>query len=93
MTGPGGRVLPLDEIALPGAPQRQQRARRGRRGPAASASRRTPSARAVAGFSGVEHRLELVAEVDGVRFVNDSQGTQPDAVIAGAAQLRARRWC
>jgi UDP-N-acetylmuramoylalanine--D-glutamate ligase len=31
---------------------------------------------------GVEHRLEQVAVVDGVRFVNDSQGTQPDAVIA-----------
>jgi len=33
-------------------------------------------------FTGVEHRLETVATVDGVRFVNDSQGTQPDAVIA-----------
>jgi UDP-N-acetylmuramoylalanine--D-glutamate ligase len=30
----------------------------------------------------VEHRLERVAVVDGVQFVNDSQGTQPDAVIA-----------
>jgi UDP-N-acetylmuramoylalanine--D-glutamate ligase len=37
---------------------------------------------AAAGFAGVEHRLEEVAVVDGVRFVNDSQGTQPDAVIA-----------
>jgi UDP-N-acetylmuramoylalanine--D-glutamate ligase len=35
-----------------------------------------------AAFTGVEHRLEPVALVDGVRFVNDSQGTQPDAVIA-----------
>jgi UDP-N-acetylmuramoylalanine--D-glutamate ligase len=38
--------------------------------------------RAAAAFRGVEHRLEVVAIVDGVRFVNDSQGTQPDAVIA-----------
>jgi len=38
--------------------------------------------RAAAAFTGVEHRLEQVAIVDGVRFVNDSQGTQPDAVIA-----------
>ena len=30
----------------------------------------------------MEHRLEQVATVDGVRFINDSQGTQPDAVIA-----------
>jgi UDP-N-acetylmuramoylalanine--D-glutamate ligase len=38
--------------------------------------------RAAAAFTGVEHRLEPVATVDGVRFVNDSQGTQPDAVVA-----------
>jgi len=38
--------------------------------------------RAAAGFAGVEHRLERVATVDGVQFINDSQGTQPDAVIA-----------
>jgi UDP-N-acetylmuramoylalanine--D-glutamate ligase len=37
---------------------------------------------AVRSFPGVEHRLELVATVEGVRYVNDSQGTQPDAVIA-----------
>jgi UDP-N-acetylmuramoylalanine--D-glutamate ligase len=37
---------------------------------------------AAANFEGVEHRLERVAEIDGVRYVNDSQGTQPDAVIA-----------
>jgi UDP-N-acetylmuramoylalanine--D-glutamate ligase len=38
--------------------------------------------RAAANFRGVEHRLEPVAAFDGVAFVNDSQGTQPDAVIA-----------
>jgi UDP-N-acetylmuramoylalanine--D-glutamate ligase len=37
---------------------------------------------AAMGFGGVEHRLEPVAVIDGVRFVNDSQGTQPDAVVA-----------
>ena len=30
-------------------------------------------------FEGVEHRLEFCGEVDGVRFVNDSKGTNPDA--------------
>lgn len=39
-------------------------------------------AAAVRDFSGVEHRLEPVALIDGVRYINDSQGTQPDAVIA-----------
>ncbi|MFC2103080.1 UDP-N-acetylmuramoyl-L-alanine--D-glutamate ligase [Bacteroidota bacterium] len=31
-------------------------------------------------FSGVEHRLELVREVDGVKFVNDSKATNIDSV-------------
>jgi len=38
--------------------------------------------RAVATFRGVEHRLETVDVLDGIRYVNDSQGTQPDAVTA-----------
>jgi UDP-N-acetylmuramoylalanine--D-glutamate ligase len=38
--------------------------------------------RAAGEFPGVEHRLERVAVIDGVQFINDSQGTQPDAVIA-----------
>ena len=46
--------------------------------------------RAAAGaFSGVEHRLETVAVVDGVRFVNDSMGTQPDAVVAALRAFEA----
>ena len=33
-------------------------------------------------FKGLEHRLELVAEVDGKTFYNDSFATGPDATIA-----------
>jgi UDP-N-acetylmuramoylalanine--D-glutamate ligase len=36
-------------------------------------------ARAVEGFSGLEHALELVTEVGGVRFVNDSKATNIEA--------------
>ncbi|NTW05690.1 MAG: UDP-N-acetylmuramoyl-L-alanine--D-glutamate ligase, partial [Peptococcaceae bacterium] len=32
-------------------------------------------------FTGVEHRLEFVAEINGVRYINDSKGTNPDASI------------
>lgn len=32
-------------------------------------------------FEGVEHRLEFVLEINGVRFYNDSKGTNPDASI------------
>ncbi len=34
-------------------------------------------------FAGVPHRLELVREVSGVRFVNDSKATNPDAAERG----------
>lgn len=33
----------------------------------------------VQSFSGVEHRLESVAVIDGVEYINDSKGTNPDA--------------
>ncbi len=35
----------------------------------------------VRGFKGVEHRLEFVAEIDGVKFYNDSKATNVDAAI------------
>ena len=34
-------------------------------------------------FRGVEHRIEFVAEKNGVAFYNDSKGTNPDAAIRG----------
>jgi UDP-N-acetylmuramoylalanine--D-glutamate ligase len=79
--GPGDRIMPLEAIALPGWHNVSNVC-------AAVAVGRifglAPDAirRAVEGFTGVEHRLEVVAVHDGVRYVNDSQGTQPDAVIA-----------
>ena len=81
MTGTSGRILPVSELSIPGRHNVSNAL-------AAVATALlfgvAPDAirRAAAGFTGVEHRLEPVALVDGVRFVNDSQGTQPDAVIA-----------
>lgn len=37
----------------------------------------------VKAFKGVEHRIEYVAEKDGVAYYNDSKGTNPDAAIKG----------
>lgn len=34
-------------------------------------------------FTGVEHRLEFVRELDGVKYYNDSIGTSPTRTIAG----------
>lgn len=35
---------------------------------------------ALRSFKGVEHRLELVREIDGVKYINDSKGTNVDSV-------------
>lgn len=37
--------------------------------------------RSIRGFSGLEHRLEKVASVSGVEFINDSKATTVDATI------------
>ncbi len=34
-------------------------------------------------FTAVEHRIEYVDEINGVRYYNDSKGTNPDAAIKG----------
>lgn len=39
--------------------------------------------RTVMEFQGVEHRIEFVAEKNGVAYYNDSKGTNPDAAIKG----------
>ena len=38
---------------------------------------------AIKQFKGVEHRLEFVRELDGVKYYNDSIGTSPASTIAG----------
>ncbi len=80
-TGPDRRIMPVDELAIPGAHNVSNALAAVAVGLLFDVP---PEAirRAATAFGGVEHRLELVAEIDGVRFVNDSQGTQPDAVIA-----------
>ena len=80
-TGPGGRIMPLGEVLVPGAHNTSNVLAAVAVGLLFGIA---PDAirRAVGAFTGVEHRLEGVATIDGVTFVNDSQGTQPDAVIA-----------
>jgi UDP-N-acetylmuramoylalanine--D-glutamate ligase len=66
------------EPRMPGAHNRENAA-------AATAAARAAGidddaiAEALRTFEGVPHRLELVGEVEGVRFVNDSKATNPEA--------------
>ncbi len=76
-----GRIMPIDELGIPG----EHNVSNALAAVAVGLLFGVPASAiraAAAAFTGVEHRLEPVATVDGVRFVNDSQGTQPDAVIA-----------
>ena len=79
--GPGGGIMPVDELGIPGRHNVSNALAAIAVGMLFGIA---PDAirRAAAAFTGVEHRLQSVGLVDGVRFVNDSQGTQPDAVIA-----------
>lgn len=44
---------------------------------------------AVETFGGLEHAMELVAEVDGVRFVNDSKATNVEAAVRSIESFRS----
>jgi UDP-N-acetylmuramoylalanine--D-glutamate ligase len=76
-----GRIMPIEELGIPGAHNVSNALAAVAVGLLFGIE---PEGirEAAAAFTGVEHRLEPVALVEGVRFVNDSQGTQPDAVIA-----------
>jgi UDP-N-acetylmuramoylalanine--D-glutamate ligase len=41
--------------------------------------------RGLSSFSGLPHRTQKVAEIDGVAWVDDSKGTNPDAVVKSLA--------
>jgi UDP-N-acetylmuramoylalanine--D-glutamate ligase len=49
--------------------------------------RRGPVLDALAAFGGLPHRAQWVADVDGVRYVNDSKGTNVGATVAAVAGL------
>lgn len=75
------RVISVDDVPLPGRFNLQNvmpavAIGRLRGVPAATI------AAAIRAFRGLEHRLEFVATIDGVRYYNDSLATVPEAAIA-----------
>jgi UDP-N-acetylmuramoylalanine--D-glutamate ligase len=82
-------LLELDEISLPGRHNRQNAIAaaavclaRGLDSEAVAAGLRT--------FKGVAHRLELVAVVDGVSYVNDSKATNVASTVVGLRAYEGR---
>jgi len=39
-------------------------------------------------FRGVEHRIETVRTVDGVKYINDSKGTNPDSTVKAVETMK-----
>jgi UDP-N-acetylmuramoylalanine--D-glutamate ligase len=81
-------IVPREDIRLPGAHNMANVAAAAALalafGIASEAIRR-----AVRGFAGVEHRLETVRELGGVRYVNDTAATAPEAAIAALQSFSA----
>jgi UDP-N-acetylmuramoylalanine--D-glutamate ligase len=82
-------VFDSAEIRLPGAHNKLNylaavSATRGLVGPEAAR-------RVAKGFGGVEHRLELVREHEGVKWYNDSIATSPTRAIAGLRSFEGKK--
>ncbi|RDV82901.1 UDP-N-acetylmuramoyl-L-alanine--D-glutamate ligase [Ammonifex thiophilus] len=78
--GVEGKVAEVAFLALPGAHNLENALA----ATAAAVARNVPLeviGRVLREFKGVAHRLELVAEINGVKYVNDSKGTNPEATI------------
>lgn len=78
VTSPTAFAMPLAELSLPGKHNLRNSMAAA---VAALAAGAEPGAvrRGLSGFPGVEHRLEKVATVGGVTYVNDSKATNVDA--------------
>ena len=76
----GEKVLPLDLIRIVGKHNLQNVMIAVSAAKAAGIDNETICA-AVSDFTGVEHRIEFVREMNGIKYYNDSKGTNTDATI------------
>lgn len=76
----GEKVLPIDAIHVPGKHNLQNVTVAASIAKAVGVSNED-IVEAVSEFRGVEHRIEFVRELNGVKYYNDSKGTNTDATI------------
>ncbi|MBE5808719.1 MAG: UDP-N-acetylmuramoyl-L-alanine--D-glutamate ligase [Clostridiales bacterium] len=81
-------ICPVDKIIIPGEHNLQNALAATAMAMAAGIA---PDAigRTLTTFTGVEHRIEFVCEVKGVRFINDSKGTNVDSSIQAVRAMKA----
>jgi UDP-N-acetylmuramoylalanine--D-glutamate ligase len=82
------RVLPVADVPLPGDHLLSD-VLAASLGASLAGAASDAVARGIRGFAGVPHRMETVAERDGVRYVNDSQATIPFATMAALTSFGA----
>lgn len=78
------RIMPVERFRLPGV-HNLQNALAASLGAALIGVPGEAIARGLEAFSGVRHRLETVAVVDGVKYVNDSKATNVESAAVGLA--------
>ena len=80
-------ILPVDEIKIPGAHNLENALAAA----ALSMVCGIPAdviAKTLREYNGVEHRIEFVRTVNGIDFINDSKGTNPDATINAVLAMK-----
>ncbi len=84
------RLCARAEVALPGRHNLENALASAAAAELAGASPQSVHS-ALTRFSGLPHRTELVANADGVAWIDDSKGTNPDAVVKSLADYPDRR--
>lgn len=82
------RIIAIDKIKIPGA-HNLENALAASGLALACGLPQEAVAEALVTFSGVEHRIEFVAEKRGVAYINDSKATNPDAAIKAVEAVTA----
>jgi UDP-N-acetylmuramoylalanine--D-glutamate ligase len=84
LSGEAREILPVSRISLPGV-HNLENALAAAAGTGLFGASDDLIAEGLSSFSGLPHRCQMVAEWGGVRWVDDSKGTNPDAVIKSLA--------